>query len=227
MKQEILVAGATGRTGKIIVDKLILRGMAPHVLVRDLNKAQKLWGSTVTYHEGDVREIQTLIEVMADVDVVISAIGSQIPVGKNCPKRVDYEGVANLIKAAQKSAVQRFILVSSIAVTHPEHPLNCFGKILEWKLKGEETLRQSGLDYAIIRPGGLKDTPGGRCKLIFGQGDQLLGTISRSDLAEVCLYALQYPHPMRMTFEVIESDCEDKTKFASQLSSQFASLAME
>ncbi|MFW5713340.1 MAG: SDR family oxidoreductase [Brevefilum sp.] len=206
MAQEILVAGATGRTGKIIVKKLILQKIKPRVLVRNLSAAQALWGDSVGYHEGDVRDIQTLIPATSDVSAIISAIGAQSPVGKNCPKRVGYEGVANLVQAACAQGVRRFILVSSIAVTHPGHPMNHFGNVLKWKLKGEEVLRQSGLEYVIIRPGGLMDTPGGKRRLIYKQGDHLLGMISRADLAEICIQALQYPHPLRLTFEVVQAE---------------------
>lgn len=210
MTQEILVAGATGRTGKIIVDNLILQGVKPHVLVRDLPVAQSIWQDSVSYHQGDVRDFQSLLPAASGVQSLISAIGAQSPVGKNCPKRVGYEGVANLVQAACAQNVKRFILISSVAVTHPEHPMNHFGKILEWKFKGEEVLRQSGLEYVIIRPGGLMDTPGGERKLVFSQGDRLLGMISRTDLAEICLMAVQYPQPLHMTFEVIEAERKEE-----------------
>lgn len=206
MNNKILVAGATGRTGRIIIRKLIRRGYVPHALVRDVNAAQALLGDEIIYHQGDVREPDTLFKAMRGVDAVISAIGTQIPVGKNCPKRVDYEGIVNLVDAACHHRVERFILISSIAVTQPEHPLNCFGNVLTWKLEGEDHLRESGLDYVIIRPGGLKDTSGGLRKLVFDQGDRIMGSISRADVAEICLNALQYPQPLCTTFEVIESD---------------------
>jgi len=203
---QILVAGATGRTGRIIVQKLLQRGLTPHVLARDLDAAQNRFGDDVIYHQGDVRALPTLLTAMTGMDAVISAIGSRAPVGSNCPKHVDYEGVANLIQAATFQQVMRFILISSIAVTHPEHPLNQFGKVLDWKLSGEQVLQESSLDYTIIRPGGLKDTPGGQNQLMVDQGDRIIGTISRADVAEVCLHALQYPECKSSTFEVIESD---------------------
>jgi uncharacterized protein YbjT (DUF2867 family) len=207
MENKILVAGGTGRTGRIIVKNLLANGIHPHLLVRDRLKAETLFGKDVILHTGDVRNFETLLEPMDGVDTVISAIGTCTPVGKNCPKRVDYQGVANLVKAAQVKGIKRFILISSIAVTHPEHPMNRFGRILDWKLKGEEALRQSGLNYTIVRPGGLTDTPGGKCALIFSQGDQVLGTISREDLAATCLQLLDTSHPSQITFEVV--NCEE------------------
>jgi uncharacterized protein YbjT (DUF2867 family) len=205
MTEKIIVAGGTGRTGQIIVNKLVANGVHPHVLVRDIPKANTLFGAAVTLHAADVRDLETLIEPLQGVDALISAVGTCTPVGGNCPRRVDYEGVVNLVQAAQRTGVRRFILISSIAVTHPEHPLNRFGKILDCKLKGEDVLRQSGLDYTIIRPGGLTDKPGGSNALIFGQGDQITGMLSRDDLAEICLQALQHPHLSRVTFEAIDA----------------------
>jgi len=205
MVQNILVAGATGRTGRIIVRKLQAHGYTTHALVRNPVTAKALLGEDIIFHQGDIRDLSTLQTAMPDMDAVISAVGSKAPVGKNCPKRVDYEGVVNLVNTAKTYQVRRFVLISSIAVTRPNHPLNCFGKVLDWKLKGEETLRDSGLDYAIIRPGGLMDTPGGHQNLVFDQGDSILGMISREDVADISVKALEYPFPLQVTFEVIEA----------------------
>jgi len=214
MTKKILVAGGTGRTGRIIVSKLVARGVHPHLIVRDIPKAQALFCDDVTLHPGNVRDPESLLQPMQGVTAVISAVGTGTPVGGNCPKRVDYEGVVNLIQAAQGADVQRFILISSIAVTHPEHPLNHFGRILEWKRKAEIALQHSEMDYAIIRPGGLTDAPGGSHSLIFSQGDQVMGTISREDLAEICLQALQQPNAPNVTFEAVEAEKQEHPDWA-------------
>ncbi len=206
MKHAILIAGGTGRTGQLIVTNLIERNMTPRILARDVETAQQFFGGDVVYYQGDVRRFETLLPAMENVTTVISAVGTHTPVGRNCPRRVDYAGIANLVRAARQQEVQRFILISSIAVTRLSHPLNHFGGVLEWKFKGEETLRKSGLTYTIVRPGGLMDTPGKREKLRFFQGDQVLGTISRADLAETCVQALQYAEDMNVTFEVIKNN---------------------
>jgi uncharacterized protein YbjT (DUF2867 family) len=206
MDKNFLIAGATGKTGRIIVQMLLDRGDRPRILVRDQDLAQNIFGDQVDVYVGDVRQPESLLPAVSGVDILISAIGTRTPVGKNCPKRVDYEGVINLIQAARESGVQRFILISSISVTQPNHPMNCFGKILDWKLKGEDALRESGLSYAIIRPGGLVDSSESEKLLVFDQGDKILGTISRTALAETCLCAADYPHNLHITFEIIESE---------------------
>ncbi len=215
MNNPILVAGAAGETGRIIVRKLVARGCIPHVLVRDIAAAKKLLGKKPIYFQGDVREIETLLPALEEVKIVISVIGTRTPVGKNCPKRVDYEGIRNLVQAACQSGVQRFIHVSSIGVTHPDHPMNRFGHILSWKLKGETVLRKSNLTYTIVRPGGLKNTSGGQRIITVDQGDQVLGMLSRADLAEVCLQVLEHPQTRSTTFEVIETDQKGSTNWQS------------
>ncbi len=216
MTKRILIAGATGRTGRIVVNKLLSQGITPQVLVRDLAKANNLFGRSVIYHQGDVREICSLCSAMKDVEMVVSCIGSRTPVGKNCPRRVDFEGVANLVYAAGTRNVKRFIHVSSISVTHSEHPLNAFGKVLDWKLKGEEILRASNLSYAIIRPGKLLDTPGRRYDLTIAQGDHIVGMISRDDLATIILHMLFFPKKLRVTFGVIEAEQKNKIGWIEQ-----------
>jgi uncharacterized protein YbjT (DUF2867 family) len=206
MHNEILIAGATGRTGRLIVGKFLAAGRQPRVFVRDSSKAQALFGERVLAFVGDVRQPETLSEALTGCDTLISAIGSRSPVGPNCPKHVDFEGVANLVRAAQSAGVQRFVLISSIAVTHPEHPMNRFGRVLDWKRAGEDCLMRSGLNYTIIRPGALKNTSGDRRGLVLDRGDRLVGSLSRSDLAEACLQALRHPGSSRTVFELVENE---------------------
>ena len=66
-------------------------------------------------------------------------------------------------------------------------------------------MRESGLVYTIVRPGGLTDGPGGIYLLEAGQGDQISGMICREDVARVCLEALELPAARNVTFEIIQT----------------------
>ena len=88
--------------------------------------------------------------------------------------------------------------------------------MLDWKFKGEDVLRQSQLDYAIIRPGGLIDKPGGKDALMIDQGDHIIGTISRENLTTVILHVLFFPTKLGITFEVIDSDQNKKIDWTEQ-----------
>lgn len=207
--QPILIAGATGGIGRHLVGKLMAQDQPVRALVRDRVQGAALF-STADSAElvvGDARQAETLPSALAGVRAMICTIGAKAPVGDSSPERVDYEGVRNLVLAAHSAAVKRFVLVSSIAVTHPEHPLNNFGHVLDWKLKGEDVLRSSGLIYTIIRPGGLTDDPGGASGFKVGQGDTISGgRISRSDVAAICLAALDAIASYHTTFEVVADE---------------------
>lgn len=82
--------------------------------------------------------------------------------------QVDNFGTVNLVEACRKLGVNRFILISSILVNgaamgqilNPAYIfLNAFGLILIAKLQAEQYIRKSGINYTIIRPGGLRNDP--------------------------------------------------------------------
>jgi uncharacterized protein YbjT (DUF2867 family) len=118
------------------------------------------------------------------------------------------------ISAYGSETVPRFVLVSSAGVTRRGRPginleeeppavrLNDqLGGILTWKLKGEDSLRSSTIAHTIIRPCALTEEPGGK-ELIFEQGDNIRGKVSRNDIAELCVQALQQTKASNVTFEV-------------------------
>lgn len=85
-----------------------------------------------------------------------------------CLLQVDNFGTVNLVEACRKAGVTRFILVSSILVNgaamgqllNPAYiVLNLFGLVLVAKLQAEKHIRSSGINYTIIRPGGLTEQP--------------------------------------------------------------------
>jgi uncharacterized protein YbjT (DUF2867 family) len=219
----ILIAGATGVVGRQLVGKLTAQDQEVRALVRDVAQAQEFFGAQecLTLVEGDSRSPITLPNAVVGVRAVICAITAKAPAGESSPEKIDYEGVRHLVLAARSAGVGRFILVSSLGVTHPEHPLNNFGRKLDWKLKGEDVLRTSGLRYTIVRPGTLTDEPGGIHGIRVVQGDRLGGgRISRSDVAAVCLAALDDIATYHTTFEVTA----DETEPPSSLGDLFAAL---
>jgi uncharacterized protein YbjT (DUF2867 family) len=211
----ILVAGATGGLGQQLVYQLKQAGQPVRALARSLKNARVVLGPEIQITAADVREPATLAPAVEGVRYVLSALGTHAPLGGNSPEHVDYEGVKNLVDAAKSAGVEHFVLVSSIAVTQPDHPLNAFGKVLSWKLKGEEALRASGLAYTIVRPGGLTDEPAGQKGLQIDQGDRISGRISRAVVAQVCLQAMQQPAARNTTFEIVEAEGQMPTDWVA------------
>jgi len=103
---------------------------------------------------------------------VVSAIGARGAKGPDRPEMIDYQGVANLAAAAAQAGIRHFVLVSSMGTTQADHPLNkLFGNVMIWKAKGEQALRDSGVPYTIVRPGGLVNEPAGQGRIQLVQGD--------------------------------------------------------
>lgn len=120
------------------------------------------------------------------------------------------------IKAYGGENTPQFIHISSAGVTRPGRPgINLqeeppavrmneqLGGILTWKLRGEEVIRKSGLRYTIVRPCALTENPGNQA-LIFDQGDNMKGQVSRDAIAKLCLKTLDFPEACHKTFEVRE-----------------------
>ncbi|MGK7921971.1 MAG: CIA30 family protein [Trichodesmium sp.] len=117
------------------------------------------------------------------------------------------------IKTYGSDELPKFVLVSSAGVTRPGRPgLNLDEQppavkfndqlkgLLNWKLKGEEVIRSSGIPYTVIRPCGMTEQPGGQA-LIFDQGDNIKGIVSRDDIAELCVKVLEENKASNTTFE--------------------------
>jgi uncharacterized protein YbjT (DUF2867 family) len=215
----VLVAGATGGTGQEVVEQALARGLRVRALVRDEAKARMLFGDRVQYAVGDVREPRTLKRAVKGVGQVISALGANVQRDpENSPELVDYAGVKALAEAAKAAGVSQFILVSSMGVTHPDHQTNAMiGNILSWKLKGEDAVRATGINYTIVRPGELTNEPGGRRGVRITQGDPPNGegAISRSDVASVLVSAIGREDLYGKTFEVVGDHGRPRIEWAS------------
>ncbi|UFP96415.1 SDR family oxidoreductase [Gloeobacter morelensis] len=186
----ILVVGATGQTGQQIVKKLRAQSMALRVLARSRARACEVFGDGTAVVEGDVLKTDSLGPAMNGVETIFCATGTRTGFGANGAQQVDYEGTRNLVYAARRAGVGRLILVSSLCVSRLIHPLNLFGGVLFWKKRAEDYLLDSGLNFTIVRPGGLRDGAGG-AEIVVRPADTLFeGTIDRADVARVCVEAL-------------------------------------
>lgn len=191
MTVNVAVIGATGRTGRRIVTALQQAGHSPIAVVRNLTKAQQQWpNGGVDIRLGDVTQPQTLESALSNCESIICATGASPSLNPLDPFSVDYLGTKNLVDAAKYSGVQQFVLVSSLCVSQFFHPLNLFWLILYWKQQAERYLQDSGLTYTIVRPGGLKDTEEGGYPVMAAADTLFEGSISRSQVADICVAAL-------------------------------------
>jgi uncharacterized protein YbjT (DUF2867 family) len=215
------VAGATGQTGRRIVQELVQRQIPVRALVRDLEKAQQILPEGVEFVVGDVLNPDSLREVMADSTVVLSATGAAPSFDLTGPYKVDYLGTKNLIDVAKEKNIEQFVMVSSLCVSRFFHPLNLFWLILVWKKQAEEYLQQSGLAYTIVRPGGLKNEDNTDAIVMQGADRLFDGSIPRAKVAQVCVESLLQPQAKNKIVEVVAKPDAP----AQPLDTLFASVA--
>jgi uncharacterized protein YbjT (DUF2867 family) len=215
------VAGATGQTGRHIVQELVARKIPVRALVRDIPKARNILPAEVELVQGDVLDRQNLTAALGDATVVLCATGAKPSFDPTGPYKIDYEGTKNLVDAAKAKGIEHFVLVSSLAVSKFFHPLNLFWLILFWKKQAEEYLQKSGLTYTIVRPGGLRNEDNSN-PIVMQSADTLFeGSIPRQKVAQVCVEALFEPAARNKIVEIIAKPDATAKSFA-QL---FASVA--
>ncbi len=203
----VLVVGATGRTGRLIVARLVERGVRVHALVRDRAKADEVLPSKAVQFVGDVRRAGTLTEPIAGVRaVIIATCGSAQH--DNTAEIVDYHGTRNVVERAAAANVDLVVFISSIHASRQEHYQDVEPTSLGWKARAEEIIRHSHVPYCIIRPGWLTGANGG-APLTVAQGDTAEGQISPTDLADVCTQLLSLADARGKTFEVIAAHDPD------------------
>jgi uncharacterized protein YbjT (DUF2867 family) len=191
--KKILVAGATGYLGKFVVKELKSRGFFIRVLARKPEKLDDIREDIDEYHIGKITQPDTLEGICDGIDVVFSSIGITKQKDKLTFKDVDYQGNKNLLNAAKKAGVKKFIYVSLLNGPKLGHLA-----IVKAHEDFVQDLKSSGLNYVVIRPTGyfsdmeefLSMARKGRVFLI-GSGDNRANPIHGADLAVICAEAIE------------------------------------
>jgi uncharacterized protein YbjT (DUF2867 family) len=202
----VLVAGASGDTGRHIVAQLLAAGYRVRPLTTNAFRARERGGPEAEWLEVDVRDPAAVAEAMREVDYVICALGAREARGENSPRYVDYGGVRHLVDAAREAGVRHFVLISSAAAgSHRDHRENPrLGYVLYWKTRGELYLRASGLDYTVIGPGRLTDGPAAHSGiLVSSREDYRRASIARADVARLAIASLVEPAARNKSFAVV------------------------
>jgi len=215
------VAGATGETGRRIIEQLVQRNIPVRALVRDRDKAQQILPTAAELVVGDVLNIDSVRSAIGDCTVLLSATGASPSFDPTGPYKVDYEGTKNLVDVAKEKNIEQFVMVSSLCASKLLHPLNLFFLILVWKKRAEEYLQGSGVPYTIVRPGGLTNDDQNTDAIVMSSADTLFdGRIARAKVAQVCAEALADPSAKNKIVEII-AQAEAPTRDFAEL---FASV---
>ena len=178
MATTILIAGATGKTGRLLTQELLDQGHGVIALVRENSDTAAL-PDAAEQRQGDLTELEP--GVCEGADVVIFAAGSGGSTGPEMTDKVDRDGAMRLIDLAKDAGVERFVMLSSIGADQAD-PSGDLAHYLKAKHDADEHLKASGLTYAILRPVSLTDD-GRSADVILGDAVDPSAEASRADVA--------------------------------------------
>jgi uncharacterized protein YbjT (DUF2867 family) len=210
----VVVAGATGRTGRRIVTALRAEGYQVRGLTRNAARAESRYGDIAEWMSCDVRNPYAVAEALKGMDAVICAIGYTDFAGPNGGQFVDYLGVHHLVDQASEQSAKHFALISSgsagPARVQSRNPL--FGYVGYWKTKAENRLKESGLPFTIIGPAGLLDNAGGKKTIRARKRPDYIKLpmakriVDIGDVAMVAVASLKDPILRGKTFALLNED---------------------
>ena len=202
---KLLVLGANGRTGRLVVEQALAAGHTVTAFVRDPSKLQ-LSGELLSIANGDARDVDSLLPALKSQDAVINTIGGG-------ERKLVATSTASIVVAMQKSGVKRVVTMSTFIATpnfKPSGMMRLFPRLVRGiakdDLAGVKLLEASGLDWTIIYATLLKNKPGAGFRLV-GQGETVTAKnhVNRAGVAECLLGALDDRGTIRQSLLITES----------------------
>jgi len=198
-KKNILIAGANGTTGRIIVQLLKDSDTYwPIAMVRKQEQKDRFVQDKVTTVIADLEK--DLSHAVKNADKVIFAAGSK---GKNVIG-VDQEGAKRLIDAAKEAGIKKFVMLSTMGADNPSVSEE-MEDYLKAKQNADEYLKASGLNYTIVRPGSLTNKEG-TGKIELKEKMESFGKITRADVAKTLVGVLEDDVMQNQVFEILAGE---------------------
>jgi putative NADH-flavin reductase len=202
----ILVIGSTGRTGQEVVAQALAQGHAVTAFAR--NAADVTWQDPhLTVLQGNVLDRASVEASVGGQDAVVSALGART----HGPTTVLSEGTRNVIRAMEHHGVRRFVCESSLGVGDSAGQI---GPLFDWivlplwlrhvykdKEVQERAIRESNLDWVIVRPALLTNGPhtGVYQVGLSYTRKAIVPRVSRADVADFMLKQLTDDSFLRMS----------------------------
>jgi nucleoside-diphosphate-sugar epimerase len=213
----IVIFGANGQTGRLLTDRVLAAGHSAVAVTRHPDEFP-ITHPRLTVARGDVREAASTVDVVGGADAVLSTLG--VPFSMH---RIDtYSvGVRNIVAAMRATNVRRLVVVSSTGAYHYPNRIDTpfalrivepiltrtIGKsTYDDQRRMEDIVRDSGLDWTIVRPSGLFDLPE-PTNYVAGDVDPVGGFTARIDLADYMVTLATDPTAVNKT--VVVSTTED------------------
>lgn len=187
--------GATGRTGRRVLDRALSAGYEVRALVRDRRRLP-VESDRLTVIRGDVLDVAAVTETVSGSDIVLSLFGQV----KGSPPSLQADGTRLIVEAMTTHGLRRIVTLSGAGlraegfdVPRPPDKIIRFllttlsGRVLADAERHLEVLRVSGLDWTVVRGPRLTEKPGKGRYRVGWVGVNASTQISRDDLADFIL----------------------------------------
>ena len=202
----IIVIGGSGRTGILIVEKLIAAGHAVVATIRNPRRMAdmvKLGAETVLL-DLDKSAFDDIVFAMKDADAVVFAAGS----GAGESSALDRKGTLRTVRAAEKAGVKRYLSVSAIGASTGLSTRSMNDEMKDYykqKRAAAKFITSSSLAWTILEPGELLDTKG-TGKVTLSEAELKPAPVTRDDVAAVTVAVLGEPKAAGHTFQLVNGD---------------------
>ena len=204
---KVVVAGANGLTGRIVLKLLTEAGHQPVAMIRDFAQRDALEALGAECRIGDLEK--PLGYAVRGCRGAIFAAGSGSRTGPEKTIDVDQNGAMMMIETCVRMNVRRFVMLSSIAADTPERGPESLHHYFGAKAVADRHLQASGLDYTIVRPGFLTNEPGTGAIATgadLGPIAKATHSVTREDVAQVLVDCLARDNTVEKTFEMIAGE---------------------
>ena len=202
----IAIAGGHGQIALRLAKILSERGDQAIALIRNPDHAADVRQSGAEPAVVDLEQAsgEVVAQAIAGAEAVVFAAGAGPGSGPERKETMDYGGAVKLIEAAKQAGVGRYVIVSSMGADPDAPGDDTFSVYLRAKGRADDAVRASGLDWTVVRPGGLTNDAGtGRIKL----GESLpRGQVTRDDVAAVLAAVLDSPNTIGRTVDLTSGD---------------------
>lgn len=204
---KVFIVGGAGKVAHRLSQQLSRRGHQAFALHRDPEQAGELLALGATPVLGNLLELDVggLARLMLGSDVVVFAAGAGGRGGMEMTTAIDGRGLELAVAAARAAGIKRFLMVSAFPESlRGKEVSESFENYMAVKKLADVHLAESDLDWVILRPGTLLDTPGSggvRSGLAIPYGD-----VPRDDVAAALLEIVERPAVSRVIIELTRGD---------------------
>lgn len=157
----IAITGGTGFVGRHLAQHLLSINHDPLLIARGRDRRHEPVAPVV---HSDLSDAGLLADRIRGCDAIAHCAGINREIGDQTYERVHIDGTRNLIKAAKNAGIDRILMLSFLRARPA-----CGSPYHESKFQAEQLLRQSGLDFTILKAG-----------IIYGRGDHMLDHLSHT-----------------------------------------------